>query len=87
MSDFMLVMLTLVAVALVVAFARLVRGPSLLDRVTAVDILAADAVVFLAVLSVGGANPVYLDIAIFLALVSFVGTVAFARYVEWRAKS
>lgn len=87
MSDFTLIMLTLVAAALVIAFVRLVRGPSLLDRVTAVDILAADAVVFLAVLSVGGGKPVYLDIAIFLALVSFVGTVAFARYVEWRAKS
>ena len=48
MSDFTLIMLTLVAAALVMAFVRLVRGPSLLDRVTAVDILAADAVVFLA---------------------------------------
>lgn len=87
MSSFTLVLLTLVAAALVIAFVRLLRGPSLLDRVTAVDILATDAVVFLAVLSVGGGNPVYLDVAIFLALVSFVGTVAFARYVEWRAKS
>jgi multicomponent Na+:H+ antiporter subunit F len=87
MSGFMLVMLTLVAAAIVIAFVRLLRGPSLLDRVTAVDILAAHAVVFLAVLSVGGGNPVYLDIAIILALVSFVGTVAFTRYVEWRARS
>lgn len=74
--------LILLSLALVLAFIRLARGPSLPDRVVALDLITATAVGMIAVYSIYARQPVFLDAATVLALVSFLGTVAFARYVE-----
>ena len=72
--------------ALFLAFARLVRGPSLPDRVVALDLIAVISAAFIAVYAVDSRQPVFLDAAIVLGLITFLGTVAFARYVERRAR-
>ena len=74
--------LTLCGVTLLLAMVRLVRGPSLADRVVAVDLLSAVAVGVVAAWSVATNDPIYLDVALLVALVAFLGTVAFARYAE-----
>lgn len=75
-------MLIPLGIALALAFIRLARGPSLPDRVVALELMSAIAVGTIATYSVATNKPVFLDAAITLALVSFLGTVAFARYVE-----
>lgn len=75
----------LVAVALVLTFIRLVRGPTLPDRVIALDMLGVLAVGLIAVYNIAHDQPALLDVATIVALVAFLGTVAFARYVEARA--
>lgn len=72
--------------ALFLAFARLVRGPSLPDRVVALDLIATLTVGMIVVYTITTRQPVLLDVAIVVALVSFLGTVAFAQYVERRAR-
>ncbi len=74
--------LTMLTVAMFLALLRLVRGPSLPDRVVALDLLVMLAVGFITVYDIATAMTVFLDVAIVLALLSFLGTVAFARYVE-----
>lgn len=74
--------LILLSSALFLAFYRLVRGPSLPDRVIALDTIGTISVGFIAVYSIMTNRPVFLDIAIVLALIAFLGTVAFARYLE-----
>jgi multicomponent Na+:H+ antiporter subunit F len=76
----------LLLVALFLAFARLVRGPSLPDRVVALDLIAVTSAAFIAVYAIDSDQPVFLDAAIVLGLITFLGTVAFARYVERRAR-
>jgi multicomponent Na+:H+ antiporter subunit F len=76
------VLLAALAVPMVLGFLRLVRGPSLPDRVVALDFMTAVGVAASAVWAVATENPVFLDVAMVLALITFVGTVAFARYVE-----
>jgi multicomponent Na+:H+ antiporter subunit F len=76
------VVLPLLALACVLAVVRLLRGPHLADRVVALDLLTAAAAGVAATYAVATDQTVYLDVAVLLALVSFVGTVAFARYVE-----
>ncbi|MDH3898219.1 MAG: cation:proton antiporter [Deltaproteobacteria bacterium] len=78
--------LDVLALAAVVGFVRLLRGPSLPDRVIAFDLLATVGVGISAVYSMAHNQPVFLDVAVVLALISFVGTVAFARYIEKRLK-
>lgn len=72
------------SLSLLFAFARLVRGPSLSDRVVALDFIGALAVSFIGLYTISSRNAVYLDAAVVIALIAFLGTVAFARYVEWQ---
>ena len=76
----------MLALAVFLAFLRVLRGPSLPDRVVAFDLMTTVAVGIMAVYAIYTRETVYLDVAIVLALISFLGTVAFARYLERRGK-
>ncbi len=76
----------LLCVAIFLAFLRLVRGPSLPDRVISLDLITSLVVGFICTYAIATGQRVFLDIAIVLALISFLGTVAFAQYVERRAR-
>jgi multicomponent Na+:H+ antiporter subunit F len=69
-------------IALFASLYRLVRGPSLPDRVVALDLTALLVVGIIATYEIMTREPVLLDAAIVLALVAFLGTVGFARYLE-----
>jgi multicomponent Na+:H+ antiporter subunit F len=79
-----IVLLAAVA-ALAASFVRLARGPSLPDRVVALDLIAVVSAAFMCVYAVETGQAVFLDTAIVLALIVFLGTVAFAQYIERRA--
>ncbi|MGV3516029.1 monovalent cation/H+ antiporter complex subunit F [Luteitalea sp.] len=76
--------LTLVTlgVALLIAMTRLVRGPSLPDRIVAMDLIGVLVVGLIVVLASSTGVQATLDAALVIALVGFVGTVAYATYVE-----
>jgi multicomponent Na+:H+ antiporter subunit F len=76
--------LGMAGVAMFLAFARLVLGPSLPDRVVALDLIGVISVGIIAAYDILTKQPILLDAATVVALVSFLGTVAFARYVERR---
>lgn len=80
-----IVMVALI-VALALAFIRLVRGPSLPDRVVTLDLIGTIVVGIIAVYAMMTDQPVFIDAAIVLALIVFLGTVAFARYTEQRGR-
>jgi multicomponent Na+:H+ antiporter subunit F len=84
LSVAIIVSLIMVSVAMLLTFIRLVRGPTLADRVVALDLMAVQAVGFIAIYDVATHEPVYLRVAIVLALIAFLGTVAFAYYIERR---
>ncbi len=77
--------LALLAAGFILAFIRLVRGPSLPDRVVALDLLTVDAMGFICVYAVRFNQPAFIDVAIVMALITFLGTVAFAYYLERRS--
>ena len=70
------------SVALILAFIRLVRGPSLPDRVLAFDAMAIMAVGALVLVSLATGVSHFLDVALALALITFLGTVALAISLE-----
>jgi multicomponent Na+:H+ antiporter subunit F len=74
------------SISLVFAFVRLVRGPSLMDRVTSLELIASLVAGIVAVYAIGTDDPALIDVAIALALVAFMGAVAFARYAELRER-
>lgn len=82
MTGFCDVILTLLALGLVLALIRLARGPRLADRVVALDLMATITVAAAGVYAIGHDQTVFLDVAIVLALISFVGMVGFAVYMS-----
>ena len=74
--------LVTLAVALLVAFIRLVRGPTLPDRIVAMDLFGVLVVGVIVVLAGSNGVRATLDAAIVIALVGFLGTIAYATYVE-----
>ena len=72
----------ILALAFALTFVRLLRGPSLPDRVVAIDLLTALSIGIIAAYAIATEQPAFLDVAIVLALVAFLGTVAFAYYIE-----
>ncbi len=70
--------------SLVLAFLRLLRGPTLADRVVAADLVTTILIVLLTLVGLGLDDGAYLDAAVALALVAFLATVAFARYIDRR---
>ena len=76
-----LVATTLVA-ALLIAFIRLVKGPTLPDRIVAMDLIGVLVIGLIVVLAATTGVRETLDAAIVIALIGFVATVAYATYVE-----
>ncbi len=74
--------LGLMGVAVVLTFYRLRIGPTVADRVIALDLLSTIGIGIIVVYSIETDKKILLDAAILLALISFVATVAFARYLE-----
>lgn len=85
LNDFALyVILPILTLAVAIGFVRLARGPSLPDRVVAIDLLNTLGIGIIATYAIASGQPAFLDVAIALALISFLGTVAFAYYIERR---
>jgi len=75
------VALGMLGLALVLTCIRLLRGPSMADRVVALDLIATLAVGMICVYAIATDQDVYLRDAIVLAVISFLGTTAFAYYL------
>ncbi|HVX72433.1 MAG TPA: monovalent cation/H+ antiporter complex subunit F [Devosia sp.] len=71
----------LLSIAMLMAVVRVLRGPTLADRILGLDVATTLGVGLIAVFAMTVGQWLYLDVAIALALVGFVATVAFARYL------
>jgi multicomponent Na+:H+ antiporter subunit F len=60
---------------------RVIVGPTLPDRIVALDMLVVVAIGFIALIGIRTSFTLYVDVAISLGLVGFLATVAFARFV------
>ncbi len=67
--------------ALLLAFFRLARGPSLPDRAVALDLMSTIVIGLIGIYAVSTNEPLFLDLAVALALIAFLATVAFARFI------
>ena len=72
----------MITVAAGLTFVRLLKGPTLPDRVIAIDLIGVLMVCLLVVTAAATGQEAFLDVAMVVALISFVGTVAYSRYIE-----
>ncbi|AFL85619.1 multisubunit Na+/H+ antiporter, MnhF subunit [Belliella baltica DSM 15883] len=81
------IILPVLSISVFIIFIRFLMGPRLSDRVVALDLLLTTGIGIIAVYSIITNQPTFLDIAMILALIAFLGTVAFAYYLEKREKN
>ena len=73
--------LAVLLISILLALARLVKGPAAADRIVALDLISILIVAFLAAYSIYAGETSFLDVAIGYALIAFLGTVALARFL------
>jgi multicomponent Na+:H+ antiporter subunit F len=83
-NPLLMVTFSALMLGLVMAFCRLLIGPSLADRVVALDLVSALAIGVVAFLAIVTDDPLLLNVVAVVALTSFLGTIAFAYYIEVR---
>ena len=81
------VALVFLSLSFLVTVFRVVRGPTLPDRILGLDMLVATAIGFIVVIGIRKGATLYVDVAIALGLVGFLATVAFARFIHMQGKS
>jgi multicomponent Na+:H+ antiporter subunit F len=68
--------------ALVLALIRLIRGPETCNMILALDLIASIIMAYILLYSVLSNKIIYVDIAIVISLISFMGTVAISLYLK-----
>lgn len=81
------IILPVLMLSVVLVFIRFFKGPDLSDRVVSLDLLITIGIGIIAIYSIVADQPTFLDIATILALIAFLGTVAFSYYLEKREKN
>ncbi|GAB3015673.1 cation:proton antiporter [Niabella terrae] len=76
------VILPILTISVILVFIRLWRGPTIMDRVIALDLIITIGIGIITVYSIRQNQKVLLDVAIILALIAFLGTIAFSYYIE-----
>lgn len=88
MADLSLTGITVVISSVLIFFSivfgiiRLVLGPDTVDRVVAIDLLTIVTIALIALLAHQAERYIYLDVALVYGLLSFLGVLAVARYLE-----
>lgn len=81
------IILPILMLSVVLVSIRFFKGPALSDRVVALDLLITIGIGIIGVYSIVSEQSTFLDIATILALIAFLGTVAFSYYLEKREKN
>lgn len=79
------VVYSLVGLGVLFALIRLIAGPNIADRVVSLDTLNVTIIGVISLLALAFENSLFLDIAIVYAILAFLETIVFARYMEGRA--
>lgn len=77
-----LVLVTIIGAGMLLCLLRMLKGPSSADRAVAVDTAATVTTALLVLLGFVFKRYVYLDVALVYSLLTFIGAVAIARYLE-----
>ena len=79
------VILPILSISMVLTFIRFIQGPRVVDRVIALDLIITIGIGFITVFSIRSGKELFLDVAMILALIAFLSTVAFSYYLDKKA--
>ena len=79
------VILPILSISMILTFIRFIIGPRVVDRVIALDLIITIGIAFITVFSIKSGQELFLDVAMILALIAFLSTVAFSYYLDKKA--
>lgn len=75
------IVMPIICLSMIIILLRFIKGPQIVDRVIALDLMITVGVGFIGVFSIIAVNKNFLDVAMILALIAFLSTVAFSFYL------
>ncbi len=82
MTTFIMAAIVVICLSMVAVIYRMVKGPSASDRVVALDSLGVSLISLIGLFSILVETSFFLEIILLLAILSFIGTVAFSKFIE-----
>lgn len=76
------VIFPILTISVILVFIRLFKGPEVVDRVIALDLIITIGIAFITAYSIRSAQAILLDVAMIFALIAFLGTIAFSFYLD-----
>lgn len=74
--------LIIISISMVLLIYRVIKGPSVPDRVIALDAIGINLISFVAILSIILKTSAFLEVILLIGILAFIGTVAFAKFLE-----
>lgn len=74
--------LILFSITILIAVIRIILGPSMPDRVLALDMIGVNLIAMIAVVSIILKTKAFLEVILILGILSFIGTIAFSKAIE-----
>ncbi|MDQ0270883.1 Na(+)/H(+) antiporter subunit F1 [Cytobacillus purgationiresistens] len=71
-----------IAVAMITLLYRVIKGPTLPDRIVALDAIGVNIVAMVALMSITLKTSAFLEVILLFGILAFIGTVAFSKYLE-----
>jgi len=81
------VILPILALSVLILLIRFLKGPNVVDRIIALDLLITTGIGIIAIYSIVKNNSTFLDVTLILTLIAFLGTVGFSYYIEKRKRN
>ncbi|MGY4690393.1 Na(+)/H(+) antiporter subunit F1 [Salibacterium sp. K-3] len=72
----------ILSLSILITLYRVVKGPSMPDRVIALDMIGINLISLVAVVSLIQETTAYLEVVLLLGILAFIGTVAFSKFIE-----
>lgn len=78
----LIIALIFFTITVVICLYRVIKGPTLPDRVVALDMIGVNMLSMIAIISLLQNTTAYLEVILILGILSFIGTIAFSKYIE-----
>ncbi|ACA38226.1 Na(+)/H(+) antiporter subunit F1 [Lysinibacillus sp. fkY74-1] len=82
MTTFIIAVIVVICLSMIAVIYRMIKGPSASDRVVALDSLGVSLISLIGLFSILVETSFFLEIILLLAILSFIGTVAFSKFIE-----
>ncbi len=82
LSTMLLIAIVILSISVLGCLYRVLRGPSMSDRIIALDTIGINLIAIVAVISIMLRTQAFLEIILLIGILAFLGTIAFSKYIE-----